>query len=93
MNRYNSPITRNMGTHMKTTIEISDALFLTAKRQAAKRGTTLRALVEQGLKQALKDTDNEPSYQPRDGRVKGRGLTQEARNAGWRAVLDAASHR
>ena len=82
-----------MGPHMKTTIEISDALFLAAKRQAAKRGTTLRAVIEQGLRQALKDSRYESAYQPRDGRVKGRGLTRQARSAGWRAVLDAANQR
>ena len=78
---------------MKTTVEISDALFLQAKRQAAKSGTTLRALIEQGLKQALKDSAHAPAYQPRDARVRGKGLTREARSAGWRAVLDAANER
>ena len=82
-----------MGTHMKTTIEISEALFLEAKRQAAKNGTTLRALIEQGLKQALKDSVQASTHQPRDGRVKGKGLTREAQTAGWRAVLGKANER
>ena len=82
-----------MGTHMKTTVEISDALFLQAKRQAARRGTTLRALIEQGLKQIVKAGSDAPVHQPRDGRVGGKGLTREARGAGWRAVLDAANER
>ncbi len=82
-----------MGTLMKTTIELSPALFLQAKRQAAKSGTTLRALIEQGLTQALKDSARAPAHQPRDGRVKGKGLTREARSAGWSAVLDAANER
>ena len=73
---------------MKTTIEIPDALYLSAKRHAAKRGVTLRALLEQGLRQALKE-----AHLPRDGRVKGLGVTAEARNAGWNAVLDAANQR
>jgi hypothetical protein len=78
---------------MKTTIEISDTLFREAKRQAAKSGTTLRALIEHGLKQALKDSAQAPTHQPRDGRVKGKGLTHEAKTAGWRAVLDEANER
>ena len=73
---------------MKTTIEIPDTLYLSAKRHAAKRGVTLRALMEQGLQQVLKE-----AQLPRNGRVKGRGLTAAARNAGWRAVLDAANQR
>ena len=39
-----------MGTHMKTTIELSDALLEAAKRLAQSRGTTLRAVVEEGLR-------------------------------------------
>ena len=90
---YNIAICKNMGAHMKTTIEISDALFITAKHHAAKRGVTLRALLEHGLRQTLKEAHPAPVHQPRDGRVKGRGLTAEARNAGWNAVLDAANQR
>lgn len=40
---------------MKTTIEIADPLLKKAKRTAAEQGTTLRALVEQGLRQVLGD--------------------------------------
>lgn len=47
------PRTINMVTHMKTTIEISDGLFAEARRVAAREKTTLRALVEEGLRQSL----------------------------------------
>lgn len=42
-----------MGAHMKTTIEINDELFRSARRHAADTGTTLRALVEEGLRSVL----------------------------------------
>lgn len=39
---------------MKTTIELPDDLFVTAKRRAAELRTTLRALVERGLRTELR---------------------------------------
>ena len=42
-----------MGTHMKTTIEIASTLLKEAKRTAAREGSTLRALMEEGLRSAL----------------------------------------
>jgi hypothetical protein len=38
---------------MKTTIELPDELFAQAKRATLERGTTLKALIEQGLRHAL----------------------------------------
>ena len=44
---------------MKTTIELSDALFHSAKELASKSQTTMRALVEEGLRRVLKDAQAE----------------------------------
>ncbi len=42
-----------MGAHMKTTIDINDELFRSARQRANETGTTFRALVEEGLRQVL----------------------------------------
>ena len=43
-----------MGSLMKTTIEMSDPLFKSAKELAQRSQTTLRALIEEGLRMRLK---------------------------------------
>jgi hypothetical protein len=40
---------------IKTTIEIEDDLFVAAKRHAAEQRTTLRTLVERGLRAELRE--------------------------------------
>jgi hypothetical protein len=62
-----------MGAHMKTTIDVSDALFNSAKQLAQQRQTTLRALVEEGLRRVLSDSQAKarPAFKLKDARVRG----------------------
>lgn len=46
---------------MKTTIELPDDLFLQAKRNALEQGTTLKALIEAGLRHGLVQTKQRKS--------------------------------
>lgn len=39
--------------HMRTTVRLDDALLQRAKREAARRRTTLTALIEEGLRLAI----------------------------------------
>ncbi len=41
---------------MKTTLNIDDTLLLRLREEAARRGTTMSALVEAGLRRILQDT-------------------------------------
>lgn len=75
-----------MGTHMKTTIEISDALFEAAKSRAAERGTTLRAMVEEGLRHVLEKSDRSTDFRLRDASVDGRGLCDGIREGDWEQI-------
>ncbi len=42
-----------MSRHMRTTVRLEDALLDQAKREARRRGLTLTALLEQGLRLSL----------------------------------------
>ena len=46
-----------MLTHMKTTIELPDALFTQAKRLALQRRTTLKAMMEHALRREIGFSD------------------------------------
>jgi len=58
---------------MKTTIEVSDALFRSAKSFAEQSQTTLRALVEEGLRRVLSDaqTERKQAFKLLDASVRG----------------------
>ncbi len=82
-----------MGTHMKTTIDLSDELFAAAKAYAAKHGITLRAVIEQSLARTVRESKLSRGFKLRDASVRGRGLTPAARAMPWSAILAAANER
>lgn len=61
---------------MKTTIEVSDALFASAKTFAQQSQTTMRALVEEGLRRVLSDSKAgiKPAFKLKDARVHGKQI-------------------
>ena len=79
-----------MGSHMKTTIEISDALLDEAKRAAARDDTTLRNLVEQGLRHVLTQRKRREKFRLRKVTVKGKGLHPEVRAGDWNRLRELA---
>lgn len=74
---------------MKTTVEISDALFDAAKRIAHERGTTLRSLVEAGLQHELSRRPPASQEPPRDARVPGHGVNPEFAEGEWDRIRNA----
>ena len=77
-----------MVTHMKTTIDIADPLLAEAKSVAAKEGTTLRELVEQGLRQVLATRRQPGTFKLRDASVRGNGLQPGIREGDWEQIRD-----
>lgn len=59
---------------MKTTVEITDALLDEAIRVALGESTTLRELIEEGLRRLLDDRRKEKPFQLRRASFRGKGL-------------------
>jgi hypothetical protein len=78
-----------MGTHMKTTIDIATPLFEAAKAEAQQRGTTLRALVEMGLRQVLEESAKpKRPFKLRKASFRGSGLQAEVQGASWEQLRE-----
>ena len=75
---------------MKTTIDLPDTLLEEARRVAAERATTVRALVETGLRRELRERARKSSFALRDASFKGRGLRPEVENASWESLRELA---
>ena len=78
----------SMDTHMKTTVEIADPLLRRAKREARRRGTTVRALIEEGLQLVLRGAGETSAYHLADCSVAGNGVRPELRDAEWDQILE-----
>lgn len=79
-----------MVSNMKTTIDIPDALLEEAREVARREQTTLRELVETGLRGALTGRHQAADFRLRDARVDGRGLQAGFRGATGAEILEAA---
>lgn len=77
-----------MVTHMKTTIDLSDGLLAEAKRVARREGTTVKALMEQGLRRAIDERKGRAKFTLRDASVDGQGLAPDVKAGGWEVVRD-----
>ena len=75
---------------MKTTLDIADPLLREAKRVAAREGTTLRALVEQGLRRVVAEKRSQVPFKLRRASFKGKGLRPELQEGGWDRIRDMA---
>jgi len=75
---------------MKTTIDIADPLLDKARRIAAQEGTTVKALVEAGLRRVIEDRDRRGRFRLRRASFKGRGLQPGARDLTWDRLREMA---
>ena len=74
---------------MKTTVELSDALLREAKRVAAKERTTVRALIEQGLRTVLAGRKRRSGFALQPASFRGDGLVSGRSLQDWASIRDA----
>ena len=73
---------------MNTTLEISDPLLREARKIANRENTTLRALVEQGLRQVVSEKKKDKAFRLRDASIGGNGLHPDAAGKSWDEIRD-----
>jgi Arc/MetJ family transcription regulator len=78
----------NMASHMKTTIEIPDRLLAEVRALAASRKTTMKAVVEEALRQAFEQRNRKPGFKLRKASFRGRGLHPDMAEGSWSRIRD-----
>ena len=73
---------------MKTTVEISDALFERARRHARRIGKPMRALFEEGLRRVLEE-ERQPRYRLEDCSVGKAGADNPLEAMSWQDLRDS----
>ncbi len=77
-----------MVTHMKTTVDLPDPLLTAAKDAAAREKTTLRSLIEEGLRLVLARRKARTRFLIRDASVDGQGYQSGIREGDWTSLRD-----
>ena len=75
---------------MKTTVEIPDSLLAAAKKLAARQHTTIRALIEQGLRHVLGERKEGKAFRLRKATFNGEGLQPDVAEGSWDKLRDLA---
>ncbi|MCC7258620.1 MAG: type II toxin-antitoxin system VapB family antitoxin [Gammaproteobacteria bacterium] len=77
-----------MVSHMKTTIQIPDSVLVDARRIARRDRTTLKALVEQGLRRIIAERKQSEKFRLRRVTFRGQGLDPRLASASWDQIRD-----
>jgi len=75
---------------MKTTVDIQDALLEEVRKIASRENTTVKAMVEEGLRQVLVRRKGEKSFRLRKVTFKGDGLQPPLSEGSWKEIRDLA---
>lgn len=75
---------------MKTTVQISDSLFEEVRKVAARERTSLKALMEEGLRKVVAERKRKGPFRLRKATFKGKGLQSHAAGASWERIREIA---
>ncbi len=73
---------------MKTTVDIPQSLLDEAKKLAANHRTTVKALVEEGLRRVIDEHQRSGGFHLRKATFKGEGLQPDMEGASWEGLRE-----
>jgi len=73
---------------MKTTVQIPDSLFEEARKVANRERTTLKALIEEGLRRIVSQHKRHNGFRLRKATFKGKGLQPPLAGASWDQIRE-----
>ena len=71
---------------MKTTVEIAEALLFEARQVARREGTTLRALIEEGLRRIVGERSKRKGFELRKVPFGGEGVSPDLDGGSWEEI-------
>jgi hypothetical protein len=78
---------------VKTTVNLPDELLRAAQELARRDRTTLKELIETGLRTVLKQRAGESTFVLQDASVEGNGVQPAFRGMRWEQIRDAIYQR
>ena len=73
---------------MKTTVHIADTLLEEARKIAAQEQTTVKAMIEEGLRRIIDDRKRKKTFRLRKVTFKGNGLQPDIAGASWEEIRE-----
>ena len=73
---------------MKTTVQIPDTLLEEARKIANQEQTTIKALIEEGLRLTIESRKRKSKFRLRKATYKGNGLHTDIAGASWEIIRD-----
>ena len=77
-----------MVIHMKSTVQIPDSIFEEARKLAHRERTTLKALIQEGLRRIISERKQRGRFKLRKATFKGTGLQPHLTGASWDKIRE-----